>query len=101
MRGHYEATKELVDEAVNLIISTLGAHPEGRYVGISGGFYPKYDFPENIARRTRKALPREKPRGSEKHCMWTYDVLQEEKQLEHAYVPPWFYSENWIDFFKN
>ena len=75
--GFYHATKELVHEAVELILSTLGAHPHGNYVGINGGFYSPYDFPENIANRTGTTLPcKGSPRGSEMHCMWTYDVLK-------------------------
>lgn len=99
--GYYQATRELVDDAVKLIISTLGAHPEGKYVGISGGFYPTYDFPRNIANRTKKELPSKENRGSERDCMWTYDVLQKENELENAYIPSWFYEENWISFFKD
>ncbi len=99
--GFYHATKELVDDAVELILTTLGAHPHGDYVGISGGFHSPYDFPENIAGRTGRQLPcKERPRGSEKHCMWTYDVLKEEGLLEKAYIPDWFHDENWVEFFK-
>ncbi len=102
LRGFYHATKELVDDAVQLILSTLGAHPTGEYVGISGGFRSSYDFPENIANRTGRQLPcKERPRGSEKHCMWTYDVLKEEGELEKAYIPDWFTNENWVEFFQN
>jgi hypothetical protein len=101
LSGFYHSTKELVDDAVQLILATLGAHPDGYYVGISGGFYSTYDFPENIANRTGRKLPcKERPRGSEKHCMWTYDVLKEEGVLEKAYIPDWFHDENWVEFFK-
>ena len=101
LRGLYHATKELVDEAVELILATLGVHPDGNYVGISGGFYSTYDFPENISSRTGRQLPcKERPRGSEKHCMWTYDVLKEENELGKAYIPEWFTKENWVKFFE-
>lgn len=101
LRGYYHATKELVDDAVHLILATLGAHPDGEYVGISGGFHSPYDFPENIANRTGRQLPcKENPRGSEKHCMWTYDVLKKERRLEKAYIPDWFTEEKWVEFFK-
>lgn len=101
LRGYYHQTKELVDDAVELILTSLDAHPDGNYIGISGGFYPSYDFPENIANRTGKKLPTTSPRGSEQHCMWTYDVLKEENQLEKAHIPSWFYDEKWIEFFKD
>jgi len=102
LRGFYHATKELVDDAVQLILATLRAHPDGNYVGICGGFNSVYDFPENIANRTGRQLPcKERPRGSEKHCMWTYDVLKEEGELDKAYIPDWFTNENWVKFFEN
>lgn len=102
LRGAYHATKELVDDAVKLILSALSQHPEGNYVGVIGGFNAPYDFPENIANRTGKQLPgNERPRGSEKHCMWTYDVLKQEGELEKAYIPKWFTKENWVEFFKD
>lgn len=100
LRGFYHATKELVDDAVELILATLGVHTT--YVGISGGFCSVYDFPENIANRTGRQLPcEERPRGSEKHCMWTYDVLKEEGELEKAYIPDWFTEEKWVEFFED
>jgi hypothetical protein len=102
LRGFYHATKELVDDAVQLILASLGVHPDGIYVGISGGFDSTYDFPENIANRTGRKLPcKERPRGSEKHFMWTYDVLKEEGELDKAYIPSWFTNENWVKFFEN
>ncbi len=100
LRGFYHSTKELVDDAVELILAALGNHPKGCYVGVSGGFYPTYDFPQNIAGRTGRKLPKKEPRGSEKHCMWTYDVLTKEDELDKAYVPDWFYSENWLELFE-
>lgn len=100
LRGNYHSTKELVDDAVQLILAALGTHPDGHYVGISGGFHPIYDFPENIAGRTGRELPRKNLYGSEKHCMWTYDVLKEENELEKAYIPDWFTNENWVKFFE-
>lgn len=93
--GHYHATQELVDDAVELIISALGADPNGHYVGISGGFYSIYE----IANRTGRKLPIDLMRGSEKHCMWTHDVLKQEKELEKAYIPDWFIDEKWVNFF--
>lgn len=102
LSGFYHLTKELVDGSVGLILATLGVYPGGGYVGISGGFSPPYDFPENISNRTGKKLPCEgTPRGSEKHCMWMYDVLKEENELEKAFIPTWFIEENWVDFFKD
>lgn len=101
LRGLYQLTSELVDEAVELILCLLGHHPDNNYVGISGGFSSPYDFPSNISGRTGKKLPIDRPRGSEKHCMWTHDVLRGEGVLEEAYIPSWFHEENWINFFTN
>lgn len=95
----YEYSQELVDAAVNLILTALGNH-DGYYVGVCGGFYPPYNTPEAIAAHTEKKIPCNELRGTESHCMWTYDVLKEEGVLEEAYVPQWFYEENWIEFFK-
>ena len=94
----YEYSQELVDAAVDLILTALG-HRDGYYVGVCGGFYPPYNPPEHIAAHTGKKLPCNELRGTESHCMWTYDVLKEEGVLEEAYVPQWFYEENWISFF--
>lgn len=101
LSGFYHSTKELVDDAVQLILAALGAHPDSYYVGISGGFYSTYDLPGNIANRTGRDLPCETTRGSENHCMWTYDVLKEENQLVKAHIPNWFIKENWVKFFEN
>lgn len=93
LHGYYYETKELVDAAVELILTALGAHPNGYYMGVVGGFAA--DFPEDMDHYTGIKFP-EKLRGSEQHCVWTYAVLKEEEALEEAYIPKWFYEENWV-----
>jgi hypothetical protein len=75
----YALTRQLIVGALNL---------DNTYIGINGGFEPPF---------TRKRNPRVvRPRGSEHHAVWEYQVLREEGQLRNSVIPSWFMHEDWL-----
>jgi hypothetical protein len=64
---------------------------DGRYIGVSGGFHPPLRHPTNHV-----GIPYERCRGSEHMCVWEYRTLEREGMLADAFVPPWFYKEDWL-----
>jgi hypothetical protein len=93
-------SSEGIAEIRTILLAML--EQEDTYVSVSGGFYGPYDHPQNIARRTglRISTWNHKVRGSEGFCVWAYQVLSVENELDGAYVPTWFQSEGWASAYE-
>lgn len=93
-------SREGVAEVVKLLLAML--EQDDMYVSVSGGFRGPYDHPENIARQMglRPLTHDGRARGSESFCMWAYQVLADENELDGAYIPAWFKSEGWLSASK-
>lgn len=83
---------------------------EGRYVGVSGGFSPPLEYPENRLRSIGRLESHASAygrhgayitRGSEAACVWEYRTLEVEGALEGANVPSWFHREQWLDKYRD
>lgn len=78
-------------ELTEVLISLLGI--ENKYLRVSGGFDAPFSI--NVPVRNNSF------RGTEAHCIWAYNVLQNEGKLENAYVPRWFITEGWSKYQLN
>lgn len=92
----YILSEDGVSGVVNILSQALMLN--NQYLPVSGGFQSPLGYPGNVARRCgiRPGTHRGEARGSESHCAWTYHVLQQEGELEAAYVPEWFMNEGWL-----
>jgi len=98
-------TKEGVDELADVLRGALGM--DGRYISVSGGFQPPFEYPHNRIIRLRQPSPYPRAsdgnsvRGSENHCVWGYRTLEKEGVLGQSYVPSWFLQEGWLKIYEN
>lgn len=98
-------TKALSAEGIEEIVTLMAAALElkNTHLSVSGGFRGTYTDPENIARRSgiRTSSWNGKARGSEGFCVWAYQVLKNEGELDRAYIPRWFNEEGWLSAYES
>ncbi len=85
-----------IEELKTFLLAVLGL--ENTYLAVSGGFRGPHEYPSNVARQAglRIGTYNGEVRGSEGFCAWAYNVLEQERELEGAYVPRWFKEEGWL-----
>jgi hypothetical protein len=77
------------------------------YLAVSGGFRSPYTHPQNMMARRKIAdknlfsSGRREARGSEDDCVWEYQTLKKENQLEESFIPNWFFREKWLDIYAD
>lgn len=102
---HASPTKALSAEAIEEMTSLLLAmlELENSYLSVSGGFRGTYTHPQNIANRRgiRTTSWEGEARGSEGFCVWAYQVLMQEGELDRAYIPSWFHREGWLRAYED
>lgn len=98
------ATKSLSAEGIDEIKSVVSSllQLDNEYMAVSGGFRPEYTYPQNVADifGITTSMWEGKARGSEGFCVWAYNVLKEEGQLQDAYIPKWFTAEGWKEAYE-